>query len=133
MKVKIRSIVKDFPAVAYRLGFLQNFTHTQQPSLASDSVVKKDLKKENVVGDEKRKHDEEDVNGDRADGPRAGEEGDAEKQQEEYVDVEEDQLESILKEVCTGFNGAGMYILVIVQLAASPYLHVGKRTSRGER
>lgn len=105
LTVKIRGIVKDFPAVAYRLGFLQNFTHTQKPPLTGDSVVKEDSKIETVeVVDEKRKHEGTEVNGERADRPRPGEEEDAEKKKslgglEEPEDAQEDQLDFILKEV----------------------------------
>lgn len=108
--VKIQGVVKDFPVVAYRLGFLQNFTHTEQPSLTSDPVVKEDMKKEEVdVDDGKREHQEAAANGDhRPAEPTAGlsheEEGGEKKKDfegfEEPEDEEEDQLDAILKEVC---------------------------------
>lgn len=108
--MKIQGIVKDYPAVAYRLGFLQNFTQTEQPSLTSDPVIKKDLMKEEVdVDNEKRKPQEPAVGGDsKPVDPTAGlsrEEGDGGKKKdvegfEEPEDEEEDQLDAILKEVC---------------------------------
>ena len=112
LTVKIRGIVKDFPAVAYRLGFLQNFTQTEKPSLTSDSVANEDLKKEeDDVDNEERKHQEVAVGDEsRPADPVAGlgheeEEGGKKKDFEgfeEPEDVEEDQLDAILKEVCTG-------------------------------
>ena len=96
---KIRGIVKDFPAVAYRLGFLQNFTHTQPPTVDISEPAKTQDSEELRGGGEDAVVDQDVrlvggvLDHERAEGRERGE-GNG----EEYI--EEDQLEDILTEVC---------------------------------
>ena len=94
---KIRGIVKDFPAVAYRLGFLQNFTHAQPPTVdISDHEPAKTQDSEDLQGREEDAVVDQDA-GDVLDHERAEGRERGEGNREEYI--EEDQPEDILKEV----------------------------------
>ena len=43
---KIRAVVKDYPAVAYRLGFLQNFTLSRNKDRSTAAPLKKEKEEE---------------------------------------------------------------------------------------
>ena len=104
--------MKDFPAVAYRLGFLQNFTHTQPPTVETNDPAK-------TQDTDELRGREEDAAVDRGIGPAGGHEGDGGGERgerngggdvmEEYLD--KDQLEEILREVChTSLGMCYMYM-----------------------
>ena len=121
---KIRGVIKDFPSVAYRLGFIQNFTASQRQNGEPQAPVKEEEEQVAVddnggVGDEgvaavivdggkKREDGERRENGERREGER-GEEGDREEVEQkewsrggfmDHDEVDEGQLDNILKEVC---------------------------------
>ena len=94
--------MKDFPAVAYRLGFLQNFTHTQPPTV-DNSDPGKTQDSEEVRGREEHAVVDQDIRlaGVVLDHER--DEGGEKREGNGEEDLAEDQMEDILKEVCLTF------------------------------
>ena len=112
---KIRGVIKDFPALAYRLGFLQNFTDSrgkygdtpapvEEERVAVDDNgavgVVEEVAAVVVDGGEKEAEREGEKNGEREEG----------EQREwsrggflDHNEVDEAQLDNILQEVCFGY------------------------------
>ena len=106
---KIRGVIKDFPAVAYRLGFLQNFTDSRGKYGDTPAPVEE----ERVAVDD---HGAVEVAAVVVDGrEREGEREEGEEEEEgeqrewsrggflDHNEVDEAQLDNILKEVCFGY------------------------------
>lgn len=68
LMTKIRRVIKEYPAVAFKLGFLQNDTHQSPPpptvEIVREEKKMKDQLEEKVVEEgEKKKEEEEEMRG----------------------------------------------------------------------